>query len=55
MDWSDCPLVEAKPGVQRGRPMLKGTRMPAEDSVEFLQRIGGLPAAAPFPFTTKFA
>ena len=34
MDWSDCPLVEVKPGVQRGRPVLKGTRMPAEDIVE---------------------
>lgn len=31
MDWSDCPLVEVKPGVQRGRPVLKGTRMPADD------------------------
>ena len=34
MDWSDCPLVELKPGVQRGRPVLNGTRMPAEDIVE---------------------
>ena len=34
MDWSDCPLVEVKPGVQRGRPVLKGTRMPADDIVE---------------------
>ena len=34
MDWSDCPLVEVKPGVQHGRPVLKGTRMPAEDIVE---------------------
>jgi uncharacterized protein (DUF433 family) len=34
MDWSDCPLVEVKPGVQRGRPVLKGTRMPAEDIIE---------------------
>ena len=25
MDWSDCPLVEVKPGVQRGRPVLKGS------------------------------
>ena len=34
MDWSGCPLVEAMPGVQRGRPVLKGTRMPADDIVE---------------------
>ena len=34
MDWSDCPIVEVKPGVQRGRPVLKGTRMPADDIVE---------------------
>ncbi|HEX3685880.1 MAG TPA: DUF433 domain-containing protein [Bryobacteraceae bacterium] len=34
MDWSNCPLVELKPGVQRGRPVLKGTRMPADDIVE---------------------
>lgn len=34
MDWSDCPLVEVRPGVQRGRPVLKGTRMPADDIVD---------------------
>ena len=34
MDWSQCPFVEAKPGVQRGRPVLKGTRMPVDDIVE---------------------
>jgi uncharacterized protein (DUF433 family) len=34
MDWSDCPLVEVKPGVQRGRPVLKGTRMAAKDMVK---------------------
>jgi uncharacterized protein (DUF433 family) len=34
MDWSDCPLVEVKPDVQHGRPVLKGTRMPADDIVE---------------------
>lgn len=33
MDWSDCPLVEIKPDVQRGRPVLKGTRMPVDDIV----------------------
>lgn len=34
MDWADCALVEIKPGVQGGRPVLKGTRMPADDIVE---------------------
>jgi len=34
MNWLERPLVEVKPGVQRGRPVLKGTRMPAEDIVE---------------------
>jgi uncharacterized protein (DUF433 family) len=34
MDWSDCSLVEVKAGVQRGRPVLKGTRMPADGMVD---------------------
>ena len=34
MDWSECTLVEVKPGVQRGRPVLRGTRMPVDDIVE---------------------
>lgn len=34
MDWSDCQLVESKPDVQRGWPVLKGTRMPADDIVD---------------------
>lgn len=34
MDWSDCPFVEVKPGVQRGRPVLKNTRMPADDIID---------------------
>src|ERR1035437_8527879 len=28
IDWSECPLVEVKPGVQSGAPVLLGTRMP---------------------------
>ena len=28
IDWSDCPLVEVKPRVQNGAPVLRGTRMP---------------------------
>jgi uncharacterized protein (DUF433 family) len=34
MDWSECPLVEVKTGIQRGRPVLKGTRMPVDDIVQ---------------------
>ena len=34
MNWSDCTLVEIIPGVQRGRPVLKGTRMPADDIID---------------------
>ncbi len=28
VDWSQCPLVEAKPKVLGGAPVLRGTRMP---------------------------
>lgn len=28
IDWSECPLVETKTGVQSGAPVLRGTRMP---------------------------
>jgi uncharacterized protein (DUF433 family) len=28
IDWSECPLVEVKPGVQSGAPVLLDTRMP---------------------------
>jgi uncharacterized protein (DUF433 family) len=28
IDWSGCPLVEVKPGVQGGAPVLQGTRLP---------------------------
>lgn len=30
IDWSDCALVEVKPGVQSGAPVLRGTRMPVD-------------------------
>ena len=34
VDWSDCPLVEIKPAVQSGDPVLCGTRMPANAIVD---------------------
>lgn len=33
LDWSDCPLVEIDPLRVSGRPVVKGTRMPAEDII----------------------
>jgi uncharacterized protein (DUF433 family) len=32
-DWSECALVEVDPLRVGGRPVLKGTRMPADDIV----------------------
>ena len=34
IDWSDCPLVEIKPGVLSNDPILIGTRMPASAIVD---------------------
>ena len=34
IDWSECPLVEVKPGVQSGAPVLFGTRMPVDTFVD---------------------
>jgi uncharacterized protein (DUF433 family) len=34
IDWSECPLVEVKPGVQSGGPVLLGTRMPVNAIVD---------------------
>ncbi len=34
IDWSDCSLVEAKPGVLSGAPVLRGTRMPVDAIVD---------------------
>ena len=34
IDWSECPLVETKPGVQSGVPVLRGTRMPVNAIVD---------------------
>ena len=34
IDWSECPLVEVKAGVQSGSPVLLGTRMPVDAIVD---------------------
>ena len=34
IDWSECSLVEVKPGVQGGAPVLRGTRMPVNAIVD---------------------
>ena len=34
IDWSECPLVEVKAGVQSGAPVLRGTRMPVNAIVD---------------------
>lgn len=30
MDWAGCELVESIPGKMSGRPVLRGTRVPAD-------------------------
>jgi len=34
IDWSACSLVEMKPAVQGGAPVLRGTRMPVDAIVD---------------------
>ncbi len=34
VDWSECPLVEVKRGVQSGAPVLRGTRMPVSAIID---------------------
>ncbi len=34
IDWSECPLVEVKPAVQSGAPVLRGTRLPVSALVD---------------------
>ena len=34
IDWSGCQLVEVKPGVLSGAPVLRGTRMPVDAIVD---------------------
>jgi uncharacterized protein (DUF433 family) len=36
MDWSGCELVEALPGKVSGAPLIKGTRVPADQVIESL-------------------
>ncbi len=34
IDWSECPLLEVKPTVQSGAPVLRGTRMPVNAIID---------------------
>jgi uncharacterized protein (DUF433 family) len=34
IDWSECPFVEVKAGVQSGAPVLRGTRMPVDAIID---------------------
>ncbi len=34
IDWSECPLVEIMPTVQRGAPVLRGTRLPVDAIID---------------------
>lgn len=34
IDWSECSLVEVKPEVLSGAPVLRGTRMPVDAIVD---------------------
>jgi len=36
MDWSDCEIVEVVPGKVGGVPLIRGTRMPADQVIESL-------------------
>jgi len=36
MDWSDCEIVEVIPGKVGGVPLIRGTRMPADQVIESL-------------------
>src|SRR5271156_2056440 len=45
IDWSECPLVEVKPKVQSGAPVLRGTRMPVNaivDNFDYGVSVGGI-------------
>ncbi len=34
VDWTDCDLVEQGPGKVSGRPIVRGTRIPADTFVQ---------------------
>jgi uncharacterized protein (DUF433 family) len=34
ISWSECPLVEIKPAVQSGAPVVRGTRLPVSAIVD---------------------
>lgn len=34
VDWSECLIVESRPGVQSGAPVLRGTRMPVDAIID---------------------
>lgn len=34
MNWTDCSIVEEVPGKVSGRPIVKGTRLPAQTIVD---------------------
>jgi uncharacterized protein (DUF433 family) len=36
MDWTGCDLVEIVPGKVSGAPVIKGTRVPADQVIESL-------------------
>lgn len=36
MDWSGCELVEVVPGKVSGAPLIRGTRVPADQVIESL-------------------
>ena len=36
MDWSECEIVEVIPGKVGGVPLIRGTRMPADQVIESL-------------------
>jgi uncharacterized protein (DUF433 family) len=44
--WSECGLVEMKPGVQGGAPVLRGTRMPVKAIVDNFDYGMGIPEIA---------
>ena len=53
IDWAECPLVEVKPGVQSGTPVLRGTRMPVNaivDNFDFGMSVAEIAEQFEIPF-----